>query len=116
MSSRQEREDFIENTIPSDLLDQAVEWVSRNMTPDQVFDDEALTQWARENDMLPPLFVYWLNTGNNYRAVVIAEGSNEARHVAQTHEPSGRWHTASATKIAECRASRTRQVLAMERL
>ena len=54
MSSRQECEDFIENTIPSDLLDQAVEWVSRNMTPDQVFDDEALTHWARENDMRTP--------------------------------------------------------------
>ncbi len=64
----------------------------------------------------PPLFVYWLNTGNNYRAVVIAEGSDDARLVALTHEPSGWWHTASATKIAECRASRTRQVLAMERL
>ncbi len=51
MSSRQEREDFIENTIPSDLLDQAVEWVSRNMTPDQVFDNDTLTDWAKDNNM-----------------------------------------------------------------
>ena len=51
MSSRQERENFIEETVPGDLLDQAVEWIESNMTPDQVFDDDALVTWAHENDM-----------------------------------------------------------------
>lgn len=51
MSSRHEREDFIETVIPSDLLDTAIEWLKTNMSPDQVFEDEALIKWAHDNDM-----------------------------------------------------------------
>ncbi len=54
MSTRQEREDFIENVIPGDLLGSAVDWIQEHLTPEQVFDEEALTQWARENDMRTP--------------------------------------------------------------
>jgi hypothetical protein len=51
MSTRQEREEFIENVIPSDLLDSAIDWIQEHMTPEQVFSEDALTDWAHENDM-----------------------------------------------------------------
>jgi hypothetical protein len=54
MSSRQERNDFIGTVIDDSLLDSAIDWIAHNMTPEQVFDEEALTQWARENDMRTP--------------------------------------------------------------
>jgi len=51
MSTRQQRDDFTDTLIASDLLDTAIEWIKTNMNPEDVFDDEALTTWARENDM-----------------------------------------------------------------
>jgi hypothetical protein len=59
--------------------------------------------------------VFLLTTSNHYIAAVIAHDDAEARLLALTHEPRGWWHTASAAKIAECRATRTRRVLAMDR-
>jgi len=59
--------------------------------------------------------VFLLTASNYYVAVVIAQDDNEARLLALSHEPRGWWHTASAAKIAECRATRTRRVLAMDR-
>lgn len=47
-SARQDRE-FIETLINSRLLEEAIEWISRNLEPEQVFSTEDLEKWARES-------------------------------------------------------------------
>lgn len=37
---------FIESLLPSSLLEQAVEWIKNNMSPEDVFDDNNLQTWA----------------------------------------------------------------------
>jgi hypothetical protein len=51
MSTRQQRNDFISYVIADDLLDTAIEWISQNMAPEEMFDESTLTSWAHENDM-----------------------------------------------------------------
>jgi len=40
--------DFIDTVIPSDLLEQAIDWIAANMAPEEVFPDSKLEQWAEE--------------------------------------------------------------------
>jgi len=42
----QERE-FMEAISPT--LDQAIEWIKNNLTPEDVFDEEDLIEWAEDN-------------------------------------------------------------------
>jgi diadenosine tetraphosphatase ApaH/serine/threonine PP2A family protein phosphatase len=51
MSTRQERADFIADTIHPDLLDDAIQWIKTHLSPGEVFDDSQLIDWAHENDM-----------------------------------------------------------------
>lgn len=37
-------------------LEGAIEWISKNCTPDEVFDEDTLYEWAKEHGMVhPPL-------------------------------------------------------------
>ena len=40
---------FIRDVIDKCILDEAVEWIAANMSPGEVFDSEALSEWAEEN-------------------------------------------------------------------
>ena len=40
---------FIKETIPSDLLENMVNWIGDNLAPDDVFPDTVLEEWADDN-------------------------------------------------------------------
>jgi hypothetical protein len=41
--------DFISSVISSSLLEESIEWIGRNMEPNDVFDDKTLEHWAINN-------------------------------------------------------------------
>jgi hypothetical protein len=47
-SSRQDSA-FIESLISSTLLEEAIEWISSNMSPEDVFSTTDLRDWATSN-------------------------------------------------------------------
>jgi len=44
--------DFIEELIGLAALENAIDWVNKNLEPDDVFSDTRLRQWAVDNDMV----------------------------------------------------------------
>ena len=38
--------------ISETLLDDVIDWIQVNLTPDEVFDEFALTDWAYENGFI----------------------------------------------------------------
>lgn len=50
INSRAYRE-FNNYVLPddSDLLDKAIEWIQKNISPEDVFDEKDLKNWALEN-------------------------------------------------------------------
>lgn len=46
MSTVKQDADFIKEVIPTSLLELALDWIANNMEPEDVFDDEALSEWA----------------------------------------------------------------------
>lgn len=50
MPTRQQDSDFAKDVVePDNLLDRAIEWISQNMNPEDVFSWNALEIWARDN-------------------------------------------------------------------
>ena len=49
MASTQHDADFANHIFPPDPLDTAIEWIKANLSPGDVFDEEALSQHARAN-------------------------------------------------------------------
>lgn len=47
-TSRQDK-DFVENVISKTLLEDAIEWIKNNMTPEDVFNVSELADWAESN-------------------------------------------------------------------
>jgi hypothetical protein len=43
------KETLIADCIVDDALDKAIEWIRDNLSPDEVFVEEHLTEWAMEN-------------------------------------------------------------------
>jgi hypothetical protein len=41
--------DEIASEIPRSILETAIEWIKKNMEPDDVFDKRELEDWARSN-------------------------------------------------------------------
>ena len=50
-TSRQDKE-FVESLISRTLLEDAIAWISRNMSPGDVFSDRELSDWAESNDFI----------------------------------------------------------------
>lgn len=48
MNTSKNRE-FVSNIISEFLLDEAIEWIASTLTPEEVFDEFALSDWAYEN-------------------------------------------------------------------
>lgn len=53
MSTRQERADFIADTIHPDLLDDAIQWIKTHLSPGEVFDDSQLIDWCMRTTCTP---------------------------------------------------------------
>ena len=49
MASARHNADFANQLFPTDLLDTAIEWIKANLSPGDVFDDDAISQYARAN-------------------------------------------------------------------
>jgi hypothetical protein len=49
MATTQHNRDFADQFFPADPLDTAIEWIKANLSPDNVFDEEALAEHARNN-------------------------------------------------------------------
>ncbi len=47
-TTRQDKE-FLEDVISSTLLESAIDWITGNMAPDEVFHVSDLKTWAEEN-------------------------------------------------------------------
>lgn len=41
--------DFIQSVISRDMLSDAIEWIAKNLNPQDVFDDSDLDSWAEDN-------------------------------------------------------------------
>lgn len=49
MSSFSQDHDFRDALIPNNLLEDAIAWIAKNMSPDDVFDEKTLDAWASDN-------------------------------------------------------------------
>lgn len=48
INSNQEK-DFRDYVISRDLLEESIEWIGRNLSPGDVFSDNELEGWAKDN-------------------------------------------------------------------
>lgn len=49
MTSLQQDRNFKEAVIPDSLLEQAIAWISSSLSPEDVFTDKQLAEWATTN-------------------------------------------------------------------
>lgn len=71
-SSQQDR-NFINDVIPGDLLESAIEWVKSNLDIDIVYDRKAIIEWVAEMDDPSEVF-----TEQRLRAWALENGFAEA--------------------------------------
>lgn len=48
MTSSREDDQFIASVISSTLLEESIEWIRSNMSPEDVFSESDLEQWAAD--------------------------------------------------------------------
>jgi len=49
MSTGKQDRDFLEDVVGTLLLENAIDWISRNMEPEDVFSTQDLDRWAKNN-------------------------------------------------------------------
>ena len=49
MATPNQNIEFTSSILPVLLLDDAIEWISRNLSPDEVFEKGKLAEWAEDN-------------------------------------------------------------------
>lgn len=49
MVSTRDGKDFISGVIGDNLLDDAIDWISSHLEPDDIFDEYSLGEWAERN-------------------------------------------------------------------
>lgn len=54
MTTSKQDNDFMSHVISGCLLEDAIDWISSNMDPDEVFPRDKLEQWANDNGMEYP--------------------------------------------------------------
>jgi len=48
MAGHIDNHNFRESLIPYNLLDDAIDWVQKNLSPEDVFTEEQLKSWAKD--------------------------------------------------------------------
>lgn len=48
-TTAQQDKAFVVSVISLSLLEEAIDWISHNLEPEDVFDDANLREWARDN-------------------------------------------------------------------
>lgn len=51
MTTSKQDNDFLSHVISERLLEDAIDWISSNMDPEEVFSRDELEQWAIDNGM-----------------------------------------------------------------
>jgi len=41
--------DFIKEIIPSDLLEQSIQYIVNNFQPEEIYGDDKMHEWAKDN-------------------------------------------------------------------
>jgi hypothetical protein len=49
VTTTQQDKQFIEDMISSTLLEQAIAWIKDNFSPEDIFDEKELRQWAESS-------------------------------------------------------------------
>lgn len=49
MISWGDNKNFVDSVLGSNVLEDAVEWIKNNLSPEEVFSEDDLIQWALEN-------------------------------------------------------------------
>lgn len=52
MTTNRQDIDFVQSVISTDLLANAIEWIAKNLSPEDVFDKEQLVDWANDNGFI----------------------------------------------------------------
>jgi len=52
MPTRRQESEFLAKIISSDLLAEAIEWIGKNLEPDDVFSARDLATWATNNGII----------------------------------------------------------------
>ena len=50
MATAKQNSDFLGAIMPQYPLDEAIDWISENLSPEDVFSDKDLEAWAENND------------------------------------------------------------------
>ena len=53
LATANENSKFTDAVIGNYPLDDAIDWISSNMSPDEVFSEKDLGEWATENGFVP---------------------------------------------------------------
>lgn len=51
MTTSKQDSDFMSHVISGCLLENAIDWISSNLDPEEVFSRDELEQWAKDNGM-----------------------------------------------------------------
>lgn len=49
MASYSDQRKFIEDVVNTSLLEDSIEWIGKNFSPEQVFTNDSLEEWAVNN-------------------------------------------------------------------
>ena len=49
MITNRQQQEFCKERIDTDLLDWAIGWIIKNLSPEDVFSDQELETWAKDN-------------------------------------------------------------------
>lgn len=52
MVSWGDNKNFMDSVLGSNVLEDAVEWIKNNLSPEEVFNEDELTQWALETGFI----------------------------------------------------------------
>jgi hypothetical protein len=48
-TTHRQDQSFIAEVVPKDLLEQSLDWIRSNMEPEDVFGEDRLIEWAKDN-------------------------------------------------------------------
>ncbi len=49
MATSKQNADFMTALLPQYALDEAINWIAKNLNPEDVFSEQDLKMWARDN-------------------------------------------------------------------
>lgn len=49
MATNSENESFAKTILSQYPLDEAIEWIKKNLSPEDVFNEKELAEWAKNN-------------------------------------------------------------------